>query len=105
MGKWMAEAFAGRDGYALAHTGVSYYERPELHELLYKFGVLRACALGVLQSTPDLKTCCHLYKPGQPDDVPTTDGRALAVWKEFCEKAGGEEAVRARVAKVRLDFE
>ena len=55
-------------------------------------------------TTPDLKTCCQIYPPGiqKAGLLPDTAAgvAAKAVWDDFCEKAGGVDAVNAGRAKV-----
>lgn len=53
-------------------------------------------------TTPDLKTCCQIWGPGVKKGGPNNlgDARAVAAWDEFCEKAGGVDAVNNRRAKV-----
>ena len=53
-------------------------------------------------TTPDLKTCCQLYRPGvqKTSLSASSDPRVQAVWAEFVEKVGGKEVVESRKAKV-----
>ena len=100
----MARAFYGIDTYPLIDCGVSYKDDPALHELFFKASLLRASRCGVVITTPDLKTVCQLYRPGEQKGAEDMDYKTDvdAAWDEYVVRAGGREAIEARGEMVSL---
>ena len=100
----MAKAFYRIDTYPLLDCGVSYRDDPELHELFFKASLLRASRCGIILTTPDLKTVCQLYRPGERKGGEDMDFKTDVdgPWEDYIARAGGREAIDARYEMVSL---